>query len=547
MAVTTTPRFGITRWSAGTDPFTRVQMDDSHSAIESKGAIYLQGTAATRPSAGTVGRFYYATDTTAFFYDDGTAWRNVSDPDTVLLNATQTLTNKTLTAPVINGTVTGSSTLTGVNSISTPDFVQFDLSHTATSGVGKVMWNSTEGTLEYQLVGGNIAHRIGQDLVARVRNNTGGTLAKGSVVYVSGANGDRKQVALASAANESQSTKVIGVLAEAITDGNEGFCMVTGVVKGLNTSSYTVGTGLWLSDTTPGAFTATRPVAPSHGVFVGWVTRVHANNGEIWVNVQNGYELDELHDVKITTPANGQILRYNSTGGYWENKDFSSDPINNPTFTGTVVLPSTTSIGDVSSTEISYLDGVTSAIQTQLNAKQPLDADLTAIAALAGTSGLLKKTAADTWTLDTVAYAPLASPTFTGTVTLPGTVAGNVAVTGTWSTSGSGKFSGLGAITIVTSSTRPGSPAGGQVIYETDTTKFFGWNGTTWAPIGGGAVYQTTAPSAPLVGDIWIDSDEAATFLNQNDYLTKIEAGTTYATITDLGNAGYSPFLLMGA
>lgn len=46
-------------------------------------------------------------------------------------------------------------------------------------------------------------------------------------------------------------------------------------------------------------------------------------------------------------------------------------PSNSPTFTGTVVLPSTTSIGDVSSTEISYLDGVTSAIQTQINAKAP--------------------------------------------------------------------------------------------------------------------------------------------------------------------------------
>jgi hypothetical protein len=43
--------------------------------------------------------------------------------------------------------------------------------------------------------------------------------------------------------------------------------------------------------------------------------------------------------------------------------------LSGPTFTGTVVLPSTTSIGDVSSTELGYLDGVTSAIQTQLNAK----------------------------------------------------------------------------------------------------------------------------------------------------------------------------------
>lgn len=44
--------------------------------------------------------------------------------------------------------------------------------------------------------------------------------------------------------------------------------------------------------------------------------------------------------------------------------------IESPTFTGTVVLPATTSIGDITSTEISYVDGVTSSIQTQLNNKE---------------------------------------------------------------------------------------------------------------------------------------------------------------------------------
>ena len=59
-----------------------------------------------------------------------------------------------------------------------------------------------------------------------------------------------------------------------------------------------------------------------------------------------------------------------------------------PTFTGTVVLPNTTSIGNVDSTEISYLDGVTSAIQTQLNNKQSSDTDLTALAGLS-TTGII--------------------------------------------------------------------------------------------------------------------------------------------------------------
>jgi hypothetical protein len=71
-------------------------------------------------------------------------------------------------------------------------------------------------------------------------------------------------------------------------------------------------------------------------------------------------------------------------------------PLASPTFTGTVVLPSTTSIGPVSSTEIGYLDGVSSNLQTQLNDK------------------LAITTAAST-------YAPLVGPTFTGTVTLPST------------------------------------------------------------------------------------------------------------------------------
>jgi hypothetical protein len=78
-------------------------------------------------------------------------------------------------------------------------------------------------------------------------------------------------------------------------------------------------------------------------------------------------------------------------------------PLSGPTFTGTVTLPSTTSIGTVSATEISYLDGVTSAVQTQLDAK------------------LSTSVAAST-------YAPLASPALTGTPTAP-TAAGGTNTT----------------------------------------------------------------------------------------------------------------------
>ncbi|ANV88507.1 hypothetical protein [Picosynechococcus sp. PCC 7117] len=97
--------------------------------------------------------------------------------------------------------------------------------------------------------------------------------------------------------------------------------------------------------------------------------------------------------------------------------------INSPTLTGTVTLPSTTSIGNVSSTEISYLDGVSSSIQTQLDSKAPLASPAltgtpTATTASLGDSSLRIATTA--FVANAIApKAPLASPELTGTPTAP--------------------------------------------------------------------------------------------------------------------------------
>ncbi len=80
-------------------------------------------------------------------------------------------------------------------------------------------------------------------------------------------------------------------------------------------------------------------------------------------------------------------------------------PLASPTFTGTVggITKSMVGLGNVDNTADADKP-ISTATQTALNAKQGLDADLTAIAALVGTTGFLKKTAADTWTLDTSTY-----------------------------------------------------------------------------------------------------------------------------------------------
>jgi hypothetical protein len=114
-----------------------------------------------------------------------------------------------------------------------------------------------------------------------------------------------------------------------------------------------------------------------------------------------------LENVDNTSDANKPVSTATQTA-----LDLKS-ALSGPTFTGTVVLPSTTSIGTVSNTEIGYLDGVTGAIQTQLNNKQSVISGVSdvEIGYLDGVTSAIQ-TQMD-------AKAPLASPTFTGTVTLP--------------------------------------------------------------------------------------------------------------------------------
>jgi hypothetical protein len=116
-------------------------------------------------------------------------------------------------------------------------------------------------------------------------------------------------------------------------------------------------------------------------------------------------------------------------------------PLAGPTFTGNVVLPGTTSIGNVDSTELGHLNGVTSAVQTQLDAKAPT-ANPTFTGTVAGvtkahvglgnvdnTSDVDKPVSTATQTaLDL--KANLQAPTFTGTVVLPSTTSvGDVSAT----------------------------------------------------------------------------------------------------------------------
>lgn len=151
--------------------------------------------------------------------------------------------------------------------------------------------------------------------VTYVRNAESTTLTTGTVVYLSGATGDHATVKRADNNSDVTSSKTIGLIAANIPASENGPVITRGYVDGINLSvGYTAGDVLWLGEN--GAFTTTKPTAPDHLVFVGVVVRA-TNNGIIYVATQNGYEIDELHDVSIVDKTSGDFLKYN--GSLWVN------------------------------------------------------------------------------------------------------------------------------------------------------------------------------------------------------------------------------------
>lgn len=149
----------------------------------------------------------------------------------------------------------------------------------------------------------------------------GVAINKGQAVYVTSADGTNMIVGLASNASEATSSKTMGLLDATVAINGFANVVTEGLLAGLNTVGANAGDPVWLG--TGGNLIyglLNKPYAPAHLVFIGIVTRVNANNGEIFVKVQNGFELNEIHDVdlKTTTPVNGHVLGFDGT--LWVNK-----------------------------------------------------------------------------------------------------------------------------------------------------------------------------------------------------------------------------------
>lgn len=208
-------------------------------------------------------------------------------------------------------------------------------------------------------------------LLTEVYNESGATIPKMSVVYLDGPHGNLPKVVLSQADSELHSALTYGVVQNDITNMNNGYVVEQGRLENLNTnvSGWAEGDILYLSPTVAGGITNVKPTAPNNLVFVGVLVRKHPTQGVIQVKIQNGYELDELHNVLITSPSNGQLLQYDSSTSLWKNATVSGtgsvvdvSVISANGFAGTVATSTTTPAITLSTTITGLLKGNGTAI-----------------------------------------------------------------------------------------------------------------------------------------------------------------------------------------
>lgn len=352
---------------------------------------YLDGTGAPQPFPTIPAQLTAGTDISIV----GNAINNTAPDQVVSLNGGSgigvsgaypnfTISN---TAPsdiikaVANGTDSYTATIAGVTSYTDGDVYLIRFTNGNTTGAtlninsigAQTLYRNNDGAL----IGGDIwagaemlcvynsiingFQAIGtspNSLYAYVTNAEAVAITKGQVVYSFGAQGDRLTVKLANNTSDATSARTLGVVySDSIGANQKGFILIQGEIHNLNilpTSTWADGDIVYLG-ATAGSITKTKPYAPNHLVYVATViTASNGNAGRMYVRVQNGYELDELHDVSAQTPANNDGLFYNSTTGLW---------------TARAGTKSDVGLGNVDNTSDANKP-ISSATQTALNAKQ---------------------------------------------------------------------------------------------------------------------------------------------------------------------------------
>lgn len=266
---------------------------------------------------------------------DGTQWiaadSGGASGDITAVNAGTNMTGGGASGDV---TISLSSSVTGLTNVQTTNlsgthitgsdikinYVDFNtgLPVNPTFQTGRLYYDVDANDLQYNTVVPGASINLGQQLVVKVKNNTFASLSKGKLVRINGGLGNNPTIATASWENDANSANTLGMLMQTLAHNDFGYVLLNGVLIGVDTNTFSAGQTLYLSSS--GDYTNQTPIAPKHTVRIGEVVRVgNSSVGSIFISIQNGYEIQELHDVLVSSSANGDLLAYDSSTSLWKN------------------------------------------------------------------------------------------------------------------------------------------------------------------------------------------------------------------------------------
>jgi hypothetical protein len=255
---------------------------------------------------------------------NGLVWRGTA-ADTV--TKPTSYADKNIKAYLILDSVSGSlyvfkqgawAAISGAGGFEQPiDSLFFDTSVPSNNvDTAKMRWDSERGTVVLGMYD-QVPNELGFKNFWLVKNQTGSTITKGSIVYANGTVGASGRITIDKfiADGSIDAKYLLGITAHDLSNGEDGYVISFGKIRQVNTDTFAAGAILYPSPTVAGVWTDVEPVAPNIDMPIGFCINSHANNGTIAIRVASGYELSELHDVAITSPVDKSSLYY--SGGLW--------------------------------------------------------------------------------------------------------------------------------------------------------------------------------------------------------------------------------------
>ena len=255
---------------------------------------------------------------------NGLVWRGTA-ADTV--TKPTSYADKNVKAYLILDSVSGSlyvfkqgawAAISGAGGFTQPiDSLFFDTSVPSNNvDTAKMRWDSELGTVVLGMYD-QVPNELGFKSFWLVKNQTGSTITKGSIVYANGTVGASGRITIDKfiADGSIDAKYLIGITAHDLTNGEDGYVISFGKIRQVNTDTFAAGAILYPSPTVAGVWTDVEPVAPNIDMPIGFCINSSSNNGTIAIRVASGYDLSELHDVAITSPVDKASLYY--SGGLW--------------------------------------------------------------------------------------------------------------------------------------------------------------------------------------------------------------------------------------